>query len=422
MKVPELLSKENARAGCDDAGDDQPSTPRIIQAHPDAYAEASAYASDGAVSQKLYDGLDTMRITDASLEVVSNTQAGNFAGDRNGGSMHSARPALPPLPRQPSPLCCPRRTFLACLILASKFMQDRSYSNRAWAKLAGLPPREIGRCERAVGEALGWRLWVGKGIGPPVGNSGCAGRGVARTRSDGDLLKEVAAPAAAEWLSPATATLAPLPTPRLSPCGQYAAATTVPAQTMTGGHAGLRRCATVPDVRMEPAGVFRSHDVAAQQVFNAPYVSLDEPSAYCNPDGYYYAQAPDVATHVVSAPQQDFSPSLSTPTLSYSPMSSASSSSDGLGDRTIQMTTFTDSPTPYAPSFAYSAPGLPWDPSGCASHGMRDDSKGYELPGMPMTDAYLNTGFPALAATEPGVPDLALYGLSYHPRELYEDC
>ncbi|KAI0329431.1 hypothetical protein GY45DRAFT_1229632, partial [Cubamyces sp. BRFM 1775] len=55
---------------------------------------------------------------------------------------------------------CPRRTFLACLILASKFMQDRSYSNRAWAKLAGLPPREIGRCERAVGEALQWRLWV----------------------------------------------------------------------------------------------------------------------------------------------------------------------------------------------------------------------------------------------------------------------
>ncbi|KAG2059073.1 hypothetical protein M405DRAFT_697431, partial [Rhizopogon salebrosus TDB-379] len=55
---------------------------------------------------------------------------------------------------------CPRRTFLASLILASKFMQDRCYSNRAWAKLSGLPPREIGRCERALGEALEWRLWV----------------------------------------------------------------------------------------------------------------------------------------------------------------------------------------------------------------------------------------------------------------------
>lgn len=62
----------------------------------------------------------------------------------------------------PSPLLCPRRTFLAALILASKFSQDKCYSNRAWAKLSGLPPREIGRCERALGQALDWRLWVGK--------------------------------------------------------------------------------------------------------------------------------------------------------------------------------------------------------------------------------------------------------------------
>ena len=62
----------------------------------------------------------------------------------------------------PSPLLCPRRTFLASVILASKFSQDKCYSNRAWAKLSGLPPREIGRCERALGQALGWRLWVGK--------------------------------------------------------------------------------------------------------------------------------------------------------------------------------------------------------------------------------------------------------------------
>ncbi|KAF9070129.1 hypothetical protein BDP27DRAFT_1177359, partial [Rhodocollybia butyracea] len=55
---------------------------------------------------------------------------------------------------------CPRRAFLASLILASKFTQDKCYSNRAWAKLSGLPPREIGRCERALGDALDWRLWV----------------------------------------------------------------------------------------------------------------------------------------------------------------------------------------------------------------------------------------------------------------------
>ena len=69
---------------------------------------------------------------------------------------------LAPLPPLPSPLLCPRRAFLAALILASKFTQDKCYSNRAWAKLSGLPPREIGRCERALGAALDWRLWVGK--------------------------------------------------------------------------------------------------------------------------------------------------------------------------------------------------------------------------------------------------------------------
>ncbi|KAF9653202.1 hypothetical protein BDM02DRAFT_3071137, partial [Thelephora ganbajun] len=72
---------------------------------------------------------------------------------------------VPPEPLIPSPLLCPRRTFLASLILASKFLQDRCYSNRAWAKLSGLSPREVGRCEKALGDALEWRLWVGKQSG-----------------------------------------------------------------------------------------------------------------------------------------------------------------------------------------------------------------------------------------------------------------
>ena len=68
-------------------------------------------------------------------------------------------PTMSPLP---SPLLCPRHTFLAALILASKFSRDKRYSNRAWAKLLGLLPREVGRCKRALGHALDWRLWVGK--------------------------------------------------------------------------------------------------------------------------------------------------------------------------------------------------------------------------------------------------------------------
>ena len=36
-----------------------------------------------------------------------------------------------------SHLLCPRRMLLASVILASKFLQDKCYSNRAWAKLSG---------------------------------------------------------------------------------------------------------------------------------------------------------------------------------------------------------------------------------------------------------------------------------------------
>ena len=67
---------------------------------------------------------------------------------------------LPPAPDLPSPLLDPRRTFIAALVLASKFAQDKCYSNRAWAQLTKLSPREISRCERALGDALDWNLWV----------------------------------------------------------------------------------------------------------------------------------------------------------------------------------------------------------------------------------------------------------------------
>jgi len=103
------------------------------------------------------DAPPTVRMLEDSLLTMPDTTAA-YQEKKS----HSASDDLPTLPPLPSPLLCPRRTFLASLILASKFMQDKCYSNRAWAKLAGLPAREIGRCERALGEALGWRLWVGK--------------------------------------------------------------------------------------------------------------------------------------------------------------------------------------------------------------------------------------------------------------------
>jgi len=97
----------------------------------------------------------TLCPTDVVLEPCE-TAPMSCADLAESATKHMKRPfptllALPPLP---SPLLCPRRTFLAALILASKFLQDRCYSNRAWAKLSGLPAREVGRCERALGDAL----------------------------------------------------------------------------------------------------------------------------------------------------------------------------------------------------------------------------------------------------------------------------
>ncbi|KDN36067.1 hypothetical protein RSAG8_11089, partial [Rhizoctonia solani AG-8 WAC10335] len=64
----------------------------------------------------------------------------------------------------PSPLIDPHCTFLALLVLASKFPLDKAFSNKAWAKLSGLEALEVGKCERALGSALNWRLWVGREV------------------------------------------------------------------------------------------------------------------------------------------------------------------------------------------------------------------------------------------------------------------
>ncbi|GAA5940818.1 cyclin family protein [Sporobolomyces koalae] len=62
------------------------------------------------------------------------------------------------LEAQKSPLLCGRRMFLASLISASKYLQDRNYSNRAWAKISGLEIKEINTNERAFLALVGWEL------------------------------------------------------------------------------------------------------------------------------------------------------------------------------------------------------------------------------------------------------------------------
>lgn len=57
-------------------------------------------------------------------------------------------------------LQCGRRMFLAALILASKYLQDRNYSARAWSKISGLNTNEINQNEISFLLAVNWKLHI----------------------------------------------------------------------------------------------------------------------------------------------------------------------------------------------------------------------------------------------------------------------
>jgi len=57
-------------------------------------------------------------------------------------------------------LQCGRRMFLAALILASKYLQDRNYSARAWSKISGLNTQEINQNEIAFLLSVNWKLHI----------------------------------------------------------------------------------------------------------------------------------------------------------------------------------------------------------------------------------------------------------------------
>lgn len=57
---------------------------------------------------------------------------------------------------------CGRRLFLTALILASKYLQDRNYSARAWSKISGLPLQEINENERQYLNLITWDLHIPK--------------------------------------------------------------------------------------------------------------------------------------------------------------------------------------------------------------------------------------------------------------------
>ncbi|RPD74318.1 hypothetical protein L226DRAFT_546193 [Lentinus tigrinus ALCF2SS1-7] len=330
-KIPDILRSEKA-----DRRPEPAPEPRIVQGlvqECDSPDPAPYVTPSDAPDKTVGPTLQTIRMGDTVLVSVLDTEAPTVPLNK----VPTKEQMLPPLPPLPSPLCCPRRTFLACLILASKFMQDRSYSNRAWAKLAGLPPREIGRCERALGEALEWRLWVGKLPSTSTNN-----RTVSRSKSEGDILsgagRTCSPPSTAAWAaSPTAGTVVP----SSSSSHTFASIPPPPARPRTRI---LQRSATVP-----ATGTGRS--TAYADSFLAP-----------TPSGHYYGAraATSDSTFVVDLElQSEVSPSLSTPTLTDSPMSTMSSSSDGSEERTIQMSMM-ELPTPSISYGAYMGSGGPW--------------------------------------------------------------
>lgn len=59
-------------------------------------------------------------------------------------------------------MCCGRRMFLASLMVASKYIHDKSYRNKAWAEASGLTLAEINASELAFLQMIDYRLYVSK--------------------------------------------------------------------------------------------------------------------------------------------------------------------------------------------------------------------------------------------------------------------
>ncbi|CAG8722546.1 5646_t:CDS:1, partial [Scutellospora calospora] len=58
------------------------------------------------------------------------------------------------------PATCGRRMFLASLIVASKYLQDRNYANSAWSKICGLPVKEINAIELRFLHLIDYNLFI----------------------------------------------------------------------------------------------------------------------------------------------------------------------------------------------------------------------------------------------------------------------
>ncbi|TFK44406.1 hypothetical protein BDQ12DRAFT_717562 [Crucibulum laeve] len=331
-KIPELI-RQNREGQCTRSKPESDSritlaTPAELEREAELSRNEEQFTSNTPYSPD--DSMDTIRIADDSVDCTSDVSRECLARPQQMPTDGSA--SLPQLPPLPSPLLCPRRAFLASLILASKFTQDKCYSNRAWAKLSGLPAREIGRCERALGEALEWRLWVGKA---PVASSSAPvqRRAIVKCQSESSLFAASSSSGKTQFLGRGDAGLATKVQPPVASGSRDRPAFLV--------QRSLQRSATLP------AEAFATPAALASSGWGTSAMQSQDVTMFTPKDGYPFQ--PQAATSFV---ENSRSPIPDTPGLSYSPTLTESSS----GDRTVQMSTYLDDSA--MPSFLSSQPSI----------------------------------------------------------------
>ncbi|OMH81427.1 G1/S-specific cyclin pas1 [Zancudomyces culisetae] len=94
--------------------------------------------------------------------VTENIIADSLPNDVKGFKLENILlPAQPSVSRQKADVTkCGRRMFVAALICASKFVMDRTYSNKAWSKVTGLDTAQINLMEFEFLKLLNYKLYV----------------------------------------------------------------------------------------------------------------------------------------------------------------------------------------------------------------------------------------------------------------------
>ncbi|KAJ3071619.1 hypothetical protein HK102_006401 [Quaeritorhiza haematococci] len=118
--------------------------------------------------------------TPDSMEVDSEYDPSTTTQPQQSSSAPQMHPSINPLLR------CGRRMLLTALIIAHKYLQDRSYSNNAWSRLCGLTLVEINTSEIEFLKALDWKVHIV--VNKKGDDADTAPSGVALTTPVGDQI------------------------------------------------------------------------------------------------------------------------------------------------------------------------------------------------------------------------------------------